>query len=61
MRFPFEKPAWPPDMALSWRRLRARAGTVTPGLRLSCQRLNSGHWWSMIFSENRYPLFGIML
>jgi hypothetical protein len=18
-------------------------------------------WWSMIFSENRYPLFGIML
>jgi len=19
------------------------------------------HWWSMIFSENRYPLFGIML
>jgi hypothetical protein len=20
-----------------------------------------GFWWSMIFSENRYPLFGIML
>jgi len=19
------------------------------------------YWWSMIFSENRYPLFGIML
>jgi hypothetical protein len=19
------------------------------------------HWWSMIFSENRFPLFGIML
>jgi hypothetical protein len=21
----------------------------------------SGYFWSMIFSENRYPLFGIML
>jgi hypothetical protein len=20
-----------------------------------------GYWWSMMFSENRYPLFGIML
>ena len=20
----------------------------------------SNHWWGMVFSENRYPLFGIM-
>ena len=25
------------------------------------RHLTSGLWWSMIFSENRYPLFGIML
>jgi hypothetical protein len=22
---------------------------------------SGAYWWSMIFSENRYPLFGIML
>jgi hypothetical protein len=24
-------------------------------------RPDQDYWWSMIFSENRYPLFGIML
>jgi len=27
----------------------------------SNRHLALAYWWSMIFSENRYPLFGIML
>src|SRR5262249_22111034 len=30
------------------------------GSRARCNRALA-YWWSMIFSENRYPLFGIML
>jgi hypothetical protein len=49
--------------------VKARHGpeTVSAGLPLERYDLSRKHhpalryWWSMIFSENRYPLFGIML
>jgi hypothetical protein len=38
---------------------------VATGSRAQSLRIESigalAFWWSMIFSENRYPLFGIML
>jgi hypothetical protein len=43
---------------------RERTGSKMPSKRddFSSNRHPAlGYWWSMMFSENRYPLFGIML
>jgi hypothetical protein len=37
------------------------SGTIVRNGFSSSRHLALGYWWSMIFSENRYTLFGIML
>jgi hypothetical protein len=49
------------------RRRAAPFSLLQPNTYLERDELSSNrhpalhYWWSMIFSENRYPLFGIML
>jgi hypothetical protein len=57
-----------PALSAEYEELVAQANNVDRVLRWSAEQFSPAKssresccWWSMIFSENRYPLFGIML
>jgi hypothetical protein len=50
------------SMALAWRGIDCSGGSSLERDDFSSNRHPArAYWWSMIFSENRFPLFGIML